>query len=55
MAKAELMSWVKTEKRWVKMFKGKRFAVSPRQLGTNSTKEASQEAANNWLREKMAE
>ena len=55
MAKAELMSWVKTEKRWVKMFKGKRFAVSPRQLGTNSTKEASQEAANNWWREKMAE
>jgi len=42
-----LMTWTK-QKRWQKRYKGKLYGVSPRQLGTPSTKDASVKAANEW-------
>ena len=55
MPRAYEMSWVKTRKRWEKMYKGQRFVVSPRQLGVADSKEESATAANEWWRKKRAE
>ena len=52
---SELMTWSKTDKRWHKGYKGKRFAVSPKQLGTDATKEASRSRANDWWTQKQKE
>ncbi len=51
----ELMSWIATQRRWMKNYRGKRYAVSPRQLGTPATKEASRQGANDWWTKKQAE
>ncbi len=51
----ELMSWIPKEKRWQKKYRGKRYAVSPRQLKTAPTKEASRQAANDWWDRKQRE
>ena len=50
----ELMTWVPDQKRWMKWYKGKMYARSPRQLGTEATKEASRAAANDWWEKKQA-
>lgn len=50
----ELMHWTK-QKRWQKRYSGKLYGVSPRQLGTPATKEASRAAANKWWEKKKAE
>ena len=42
------MSWEPTRKRWWKQYRGRRYLVSCRQLGTRETKEASYQAANAW-------
>ena len=55
MALTELMSWNKTDRRWHKGYRGRRYAVSPRQLGTEATKEASRRAANDWWDKKQKE
>jgi hypothetical protein len=55
MALAELMSWIPKEKRWQKKYRGRRYAVSPRQLLTDATKEASRTRANEWWTLKQAE
>ncbi len=55
MALKELMGWNPTARRWFKKYAGKMFAVSPRQLGTEATKEASRAAANRWWEAKLAE
>ena len=55
MAATELMTWSKTDKRWHKGYLGRRYAVSPRQLKTTPTKEASRQAANDWWVRKQKE
>jgi hypothetical protein len=55
MARTELMSWIPKERRWVKRYRRVHYAVSPRQLKTAPTKEASREAANQWWTKKRAE
>ncbi len=48
MPKKHLMTWVPSGRRWRKVFKGKAYVVSCRQLGVSETKEASWKAANQW-------
>jgi hypothetical protein len=49
------MTWVRSMKRWSKMYRGVRYLISCRQLGTAETEEASVAAANEWWRAKKAE
>jgi integrase len=42
------MSWVPSTRRWKKMFRGRMYVVSCRQLGTDESKDASWRAANDW-------
>jgi integrase len=42
------MTWIPSGRRWRKVYKGKAYVVSCRQLGTPETKEASWRAANAW-------
>lgn len=58
-----MMGWNKKEKRWVKMVNYKPLKVSPRQLkkagllawsASETEKEASREAANKWLEQRLA-
>ena len=53
--KRELMGWVRSKKKWQKRYRGKLYFRSPRQLGTEATKEASRTAANDWWTSKQAE
>ncbi|MDR3620674.1 MAG: tyrosine-type recombinase/integrase [Paludisphaera borealis] len=48
MANRFTMTWVPSGRRWRKVYKGKVYTVSCRQLGTPETKEASYRAANAW-------
>ncbi len=52
--KPTAMTWVAGQKRWIKMYRGKTYAVSCRQLGTEATKEASRIPANEWWEKKRA-
>ncbi len=49
------MSWIPKLRRWSKMYRGRRYVVSCRQLGTPETKEGSYKAANEWWRQKLAD
>ncbi len=49
------LTWDSTNTRWRVMYRGKRFVVSCRQLGTPESKEASYQAANAWWQAKRAE
>jgi integrase len=49
------MSWEPTRRRWWKQYRGRRYLVSCRQLGTRETKEASYQAANSWWLSKKIE
>jgi integrase len=51
----ELMTWIPAQRRWTRMYRGRRYYVSARQLGTVETKESSLQAANQWWRDKQAE
>lgn len=51
----ELMRWVPSQRRWRRMYKGKQYYISARQLGCAETKEESREAANRWWEQKRAE
>jgi hypothetical protein len=52
----ELMTWVAAQRRWTKMYRGRRYYISARQLGiVPQTKDASLHAANQWWRNKQAE
>lgn len=55
MARVYQMSWDARSRRWLKEYKGKKYAVSCRQLGTPETKDESYRAANSWWVEKKAE
>jgi hypothetical protein len=63
MAYRELMTWMESDQRWHKGYKGKRFAVSPRQLkklgllpqNAAETKDANRAAANRWWEDKQKE
>ncbi len=55
MAHIELMGWSRKQRRWFKRYRGKLYFVSPKQLGTESTKEASRQAANEWWDKKQKE
>ena len=55
MPEVELMGWNTRQRRWFKKYKGKVFAVSPKQLGTEPTKAASRKAANDWWEKKQAQ
>ena len=50
-----LMTYVPSQKRWTKHYRGTTYSVSCRQLGTAPSKEASWLAANNWWETKQAE
>lgn len=49
------MTWIRSQKRWTKMYRGVRYYVSPRQLGTPETRAGSMAAANEWWRRKQEE
>jgi integrase len=49
------MTWSKQQKRWFKEYKGRKYAISPRQLGAPPTKEQSILAANSWWEAKRRE
>lgn len=55
MARQHLMTWYPGTHRWMKMYQGKRYAVSCKQLKVPPTKEASWKAANEWWKQKLAE
>jgi integrase len=49
------MTWEKARRRWRKMYKGKVYTVSPRELGCNPTMVDGIGAANEWWEKKKAE
>jgi|SRR5579884_246975 len=51
----ELMTWIPAQRRWTKMYGGRRYYISARKLGCPETKEGSIHAANQWWRDKQAE
>ena len=51
MPRLVLMTWVASQSRWTKMFKGVRYYISPKELGTPPTQADSLQAANEWWRE----
>jgi integrase len=55
MAMKCLMSWIKSRKGWMKEYKGKKYTISCRQLGTPESKEASYQAANAWWTARKAQ
>jgi integrase len=55
MARQYQMSWIPSQKRWMKMYRRKRYTVSCRQLQVAATKEASWRLANEWWQAKQAE
>jgi hypothetical protein len=55
MARELLMTWVPSQRRWIKKHCGKMYAVSCRQLGCDETKDASTRAANEWWDAKLNE
>ena len=55
MPRLVLMTWVASQRRWTKMFKGLRYYISPKELGTPPTQADSLDAANEWWRNKQAE
>ncbi len=54
MAKKLHMTWVAITRRWRKLYKGKWYSISCKQLGTPETKEASWKAANDWWERERA-
>lgn len=50
-----LMTWIRSQKRWTKMYRGVRYYVSPKQLNTPETRAGSMAAANDWWRRKQEE
>jgi hypothetical protein len=55
MPRLVLMTWVRSQKRWTKMYKGVRYYVGTKELGTPPTEADSLPAANEWWRNKQAE
>lgn len=49
------MNWNRKEKRWRIQYRGKKYAVSPRQLNTPYSEEASRPAAREWWKKKQKE
>src|SRR5712692_11734521 len=55
MPRTNFMSYVASQKRWIKQFQGKTYSVSCKQLGCATGKDASWVAANSWWEAKEAE
>ena len=55
MARKLHMTWVPEQRRWLKKFKGKLYAVSSKQLDRPETKDESAAAANRWWEAKQKE
>jgi integrase len=55
MTKTYLMTWVESQKRWTKWYRGTTHSVSPKKLGCPVTKTGSADAANDWWTKKQAE
>ena len=53
MASAELMTWVKSRKGWMKKHRGRMYSVSAKQLNCPPSRERSREAANQWWATKL--
>jgi integrase len=49
------MTWVPRRRGWMKEYKGKKYAVSCRQLGAPDTKDGSYQQANEWWQRRRAE
>ncbi len=49
------MTWIASQHRWTKMYKGTRYYISPKELGTLPTQADSLPAANAWWEAKRAE
>jgi integrase len=49
------MTWIPSQRRWTKMYRGTRYYVSSRDLGTGPTQAQSMVAANEWWEKKRAE
>src|SRR5262249_10098833 len=49
------MTWEKARRRWRKMYRGKVYTISPKELGCNPTMVDSIVAANEWWEKKKAE
>jgi len=53
MVASDLMTWVESQKRWMKSYKGKTYSVSPKQLGlVDGTEAETRHAAALWWEEK---
>jgi integrase len=55
MARIYSMAWIPARRGWMKEYRGKKYAVSCRQLNAPETKEGSYQAANAWWAGKKAE
>jgi hypothetical protein len=55
MPRLVLMTWVPSQRRWTKRYKGTRYYVSTKELGTPPTQADSLQAANEYWRNKQAE
>lgn len=55
MAKTYQLTWNSGQKRWFKKYRGRQYAVSPKELGAEPTKEASYGKAVEWWNTKKAE
>jgi integrase len=49
------MTWIKSQRRWTKMYRGVRYYVSPKELGCPATEADSLLYANEWWRRRQAE
>lgn len=55
MARVYHMTWIPSRRGWMKEYKGRKYAISCRQLGVQETKDSSYQAANAWWEAKKAE
>jgi hypothetical protein len=55
MARVYHMTWIPSRRGWMKEYKGRKYAVSCRQLGAPETKEGSYQQANAWWANRKAE
>ncbi len=55
MARVYHMTWIPSRRGWMKEYRGRKYAVSCRQLGTPETKDGSYQAANAWWEAKRLE
>jgi hypothetical protein len=55
MARVYTLTWIPARRGWMKEYKGRKYAISWRQLGVTESKDASYQPANEWWKAKKAE